>query len=106
MADKHINPILPVMRKRHADDVRAKIQVSHLLTRLTGHIEGKNDLSPTQLKAIEMLLDRALPRLSSIDVNVDGEVRNYVINGEPLTINDWQERYSLGPSIGTSESAN
>jgi hypothetical protein len=94
------------MRRKHQDDVRAKIQVGNLLACLKKHINGEKDLSATQLKAIEMLLDRALPRLAQIDLNVEGEIRNYVISGEPLTIDEWTTEYSLGAPIGTAESLN
>jgi hypothetical protein len=57
------------MRKTHQDDVRAKIQASNLITRLQSHISGEIALENSQIKAIEVLLDRSLPKLSSIEMS-------------------------------------
>jgi hypothetical protein len=54
------------MRKTHQDDVRAKIQTSQLANRLTDHAFGKVELSPTQVRAIEVLLKKTLPDLQAI----------------------------------------
>jgi DNA repair protein RadC len=53
------------LRKTHQEDVRTKIQVSQLLNVLQNHALGKlKDLSPSRLKAIEILLKKTLPDLS------------------------------------------
>lgn len=46
---------------------REKIRISMLLNRLEDHAFGKVDLSPTQIKAIEVLLKKSLPDLSAIE---------------------------------------
>lgn len=46
---------------------REKIRISMLLNRLENHAVGKVDLSPTQIKAIEILLRKSLPDLSAIE---------------------------------------
>ena len=57
------------MRKRHQDEVRAKIQASQLINVLTDHALGVSDeLSPTRLKAIEILLRKSLPDLSAVEM--------------------------------------
>lgn len=57
------------MRKRHQDDVRAKIQASQLVNVLTDHALGvSEELSPTRLKAIEILLRKSLPDLSAVEM--------------------------------------
>lgn len=59
------------MRKTHQDEVRAKIKVSNLLTRLTKYAEGElsdDDISPNRLNAIKLLLAKALPDLSSVEL--------------------------------------
>lgn len=57
------------MRKRHQDDVRAKIQASQLINVLTDHALGVSaELSQTRLKAIEILLRKSLPDLSAVEM--------------------------------------
>ena len=58
------------MGKLHQDDVRRKIQASQLLNVLQDHaLTGEGDISPTRLKAIEILLRKSLPDLSAIQVD-------------------------------------
>ena len=54
------------LRKTHQDDVRAKIQTSQLVNRLTDHALGAIELSPTQVRAIEILIKKTLPDLQAI----------------------------------------
>lgn len=55
--------------KLHQDDVRRKIQVSQLVNVLTEHaLTGKGDFSMSRMKAIEILLRKSLPDLSSIEL--------------------------------------
>lgn len=55
----------------HQDDVRAKIQTSQLINRLENHALGVLDLTPTQIKAIEVLIRKTLPDLSSVELKGD-----------------------------------
>lgn len=50
----------------HDEKTRSKIQTSQLLNRLNGHVFDGIELSQTQLKAIEILLKKTLPDLTSI----------------------------------------
>jgi hypothetical protein len=61
------------MGKLHQDDVRAKIQVSQLINVLTNHALSADspELSSSRLKAIEILLRKSLPDLSSVEVSGD-----------------------------------
>ena len=59
------------LRKTHQDDVRAKIQTSQLINRLTDHALGNVELSPTQVRAIEVLIKKTLPDLSAIQLSGD-----------------------------------
>jgi hypothetical protein len=56
---------------KHLPYDRTKIQVTQLLNRLTNHAMGKLDLSPTQVKAIEIMLRKALPDLSAVEHSGD-----------------------------------
>lgn len=63
------------MGRLHQDDVRAKIQASQLINVLTDHALGVlEELSPTRIKAIEILLRKSLPDLSSIDLVHSGSI--------------------------------
>lgn len=57
------------LRKFHQDDVRAKIQTSQLINRLTDHALGANDvkLDSSQVQAIKILLGKTLPDLQSVE---------------------------------------
>jgi len=57
------------IRKTRQDEVRAKIQASNLITRLEKHIGGEIVLENSQIKAIEILLDRTIPKLSSVEMS-------------------------------------
>ena len=59
------------IRKHHQEEVRARIQTSQLLNRLTDHALGKVELSNTQVRAIEILLKKTIPDLSSIEHSGD-----------------------------------
>ena len=51
---------------------RDRIRTSQLINRLEKHIDGEVELSPTQIKAIEMLIDRTLPRLKQVEHTGEG----------------------------------
>ena len=61
------------LRKRQQDEIRTKIQASQLINVLQNHALGveANDLSPTRMKAIEILLKKSLPDLSSTEITGD-----------------------------------
>lgn len=59
------------LRPRHQDEVRAKIQASQLINRLTNHAFGEVELSTTQVKAIEILLKKSIPDLTAVDLTGD-----------------------------------
>lgn len=56
------------LRAMHGDEIRAKIQTSQLINRLTNHALGKVDLSPTQVRSIEVLIRKTLPDLQSVQL--------------------------------------
>ena len=51
---------------RHSEEIRAKIQASCLIHRLTQCAMGEVELTPVQLGAINSLLDRSVAKLSQI----------------------------------------
>ena len=62
------------MGRLHQEDVRAKIQTSQLINRLTDHALGNNDvkLETSQVRAIEVLLKKTLPDLSAVEMSGEG----------------------------------
>lgn len=53
--------------KLHQEDVRRKIQVSQLLNVLQDHaLNEGTEISPSRMKAIEILLRKSLPDLSAV----------------------------------------
>lgn len=67
------------LNKRHTEEVRARIQASQLINVLQAHaLTGENEISPTRMKAIEILLRKSLPDLSSVEVTgEDGGAINH-----------------------------
>jgi len=57
----------------HSEQVRAKIQAAVLIQRLSDHVEGKLEMSATQIQAANSLLDRSVPKLSQIQHVGDSE---------------------------------
>lgn len=68
------------MRITHQEDVRKKIQCSSLINRLMSHIEGTVQLAPTQVRSIEILLNKSLPNLSDLRVDMTGNQVTFNIN--------------------------
>jgi len=62
------------LNKLHTDEIRSKIQTSQLINRLTDHALGKGEeISMSRMKAIEILLRKSLPDLSSVQISGDAE---------------------------------
>jgi hypothetical protein len=58
---------------RHDARTRAKIQTSQLINRLKDHVFGKVELSPTQVRAAEVLLRKSLPDLQNVTLSGDAD---------------------------------
>ena len=61
------------LRKRHQEEIRTKIQTSQLVNVLQNHALGlsENEITPTRMKAIELLLKKSLPDLTSTEITGD-----------------------------------
>lgn len=55
------------LRPRHSDEIRAKIQASQLVNRLTDHVLNGTDMSATQVNAAKILLAKAVPDLKALE---------------------------------------
>lgn len=74
--------------QENAETWRAKIGVSHLIGRLEKHAKGEVEMTPTQVKAAQVLLDRVMPTLSASEITR----KNEQVNPEQL-IQALRERY-------------
>ena len=54
--------------KEGRDAWREQLRISQLMKRLVDCGEGRISLTPTQIKALEVVVDRLVPRLSSTEV--------------------------------------
>lgn len=68
-----------ILRPRHQDEIKAKIQTSQLLNRLQNHIDGTIELSSTQIDAIKFLMNKTLSNAPTItdnktDVSMSGKI--------------------------------
>jgi hypothetical protein len=66
---------------KHDDLTRSKIQTSQLINRLQNHVNGKAELSSTQVKAAQILLAKTLPDLTA--TKHSGEIRTPLIQNIP-----------------------
>ena len=54
-------------------EAREKIRTTQLINRLQNHALGTVDMSPTQVRATEVMLRKRIPDLSSVSVAGDQE---------------------------------
>jgi hypothetical protein len=85
------------VRKTHQDDVREKIRTSQLVNRLENHALGKLELSATQIKAIEVLIRKTLPDLSSVtgDLNVNHDWTEFLAVARTRALAEQQDRETI-----------
>ena len=55
---------------RQKTGVALAIQSTQLVNRLKKHARGEIEMSPTQIRAAEILLDRVIPKLSAVEQTV------------------------------------
>ena len=67
------------IRKHHQDEVRARIQAIQLVNRLTDHALGNCEMTSSQVRAIEILLKKSIPDLSSVELTGDPENPLHVV---------------------------
>ena len=74
--------------RRHQEDVRRKIQASQLINRLSDHALGKNEMTPTQVKAAEILLKKSMPDLSQVQGAGDNGEHKVVTRIEEVIVDN------------------
>ena len=78
--------------------VRKKIRTSMLVNRLEDHVDGKCDMSKTQVMAALGLLRKTLPDLATIEHRGSVALGHYVISDTPqeLSQDEWAKRHTNG----------
>lgn len=82
------------LRQEAADATRERIKTSKLLDRLQAFalgekIDGKAvKLSPSEIKAMEILFDKTLPNLASIKHEVEAKQVTFLIDTQPDAADD------------------
>lgn len=75
----------PKLNQRHQQLIRDKINAGMLIEKLTECALGHEELNAQQMKAIEILLKKSVPDLSSVEMSGDADapVLLKVITGVP-----------------------
>ena len=75
------------LNKLHTEEIRLKIKASQLINVLQDHaLSGESEISPTRMKAIEILLRKSVPDLSSIQLS--GDENNPIRQSLEVTFRD------------------
>ena len=77
----------------HPDDVKEKIKTSQLINRLHQHAFGEIELTPQQVRSIEILLRKAVPDLAAIEHSGEMTIQ-HDITDEPLSADEWAKEHA------------
>ena len=81
--------------KRNAmliEEAREKIRTTQLINRLQDHALNKVDMSPTQVRAVEVLLRKRIPDLAAVTLSGDAD--------SPLTM---EIKWARSPTEATAD---
>ncbi len=81
----------------HDANTRERIQTSQLVNRLEQCALGTLELRPDQLKSAEILLNKSLPNLASVESFNQTEVN--VISAEPLSPEAWAAKHGADQKL-------
>lgn len=84
----------------HDERTRKKIQKSQLVNRLIGHALGEIEMTSTQIRAAEILLNKTMPNLQATELTKKTKAKK--VSATPLTEDEWTERHNLGTPGGAS----
>ena len=91
MANQHTKRRKAAMTEDH----REKIQVSHIIRRLSKHVEGEVEMTTSQISAAKILLGKVLPDLQATQLT--GEMTTNYVARMPTkseSAEEWQQMYS------------
>ena len=75
------------------DEHRTKISNSKILNRLVDHVEGKIEMSATQVTAGVALLRKIMPDLQAVEMSGETAVVHTVVSTLP-TAEEWEAEHS------------
>jgi hypothetical protein len=87
------------LNRMHQDTVRQKIQADKIVLSLQNHVAGKSELSPTQIQAAKILLDKSIsnaPQIveSTLKGDKDNPIRTEVSIAPPnMSVDEWLAKY-------------
>jgi hypothetical protein len=81
------------LNRHHSEEIRQKIQASVIIHYLTEHVEGKREMTATQISAANALLDRSIAKLQQIQHvgDEDGgpvriaQIERVIVGADPKT---------------------
>jgi hypothetical protein len=71
---------------------RVKIQNSNILNALIEHVEGKREMSSTQVTAAIALMRKVMPDLQAMEIQAD--VTTNTVSAAPLSPEEWAKQHA------------
>ncbi len=89
-----------------SENTRKRIKTTMIVKRLIDHIDGNIELTATQIRAAEILLNKTLPNLQALEIDALVQQEQRIVTAEPMTIDEYADQYHLGAASGPTESIN
>jgi hypothetical protein len=77
------------------EEHRLKIKNSNILNALVEHVEGKREMTATQVTAGVALLRKVMPDLSAVEMSGETVVQHVALPTLP-TADEWEQRHATG----------
>jgi hypothetical protein len=89
--------------KFQTEACRAKIKTTQIINRLQAHLEGKLELSATQVRCAEIMLNKSLANLTATEIT--GDVASFVMRlPEPaVDTATWERTNSVASSLPNTD---
>lgn len=86
-----------------SENTRKRIQTTMIVERLQKHLLGDIEMSPTQMRAAEILLKKTLPDLSAVELSGETTTNHRGIDAPPQanSYEEWIKRH-VGTAAGTA----
>lgn len=82
------------LRKHHQDDIRKKISVIVIVDRLQKHVKGEIDMTPTQIGAAKILLDKTLSN-APVENTIEALIEHHHTTRPQLTPQQWLDAHGV-----------
>jgi hypothetical protein len=89
--------------KFQTEACRAKIKTTQIINRLQAHLEGKLELSATQVRCAEIMLNKSLANLTATEIT--GEAASFVMRLPEPAVNTetWERTNSVASSLPNTD---